>query len=111
METTDVDDFLRTDGVSMPMGVSGLAGKSTSETGVLLREGTDISRDTKSGNVLVATLVKESKGDDLRALVTSFVYDVEYSSDHRRIVGGRHIKDQFLINSLFGPGPRGRFSF
>jgi hypothetical protein len=34
---TDVDDFLRTGGVAMPMGVSGQAGKSKPETGVFLR--------------------------------------------------------------------------
>ena len=72
METTDVDDFLRTGGVAMPMGVSGQAGKSKPETGVLLREGTDISRDKKSGNVLAEILVKQSKGDELMAVVTSF---------------------------------------
>ena len=74
METTDVDDFLRTGGVAMPMGVSGQAGKSKPLTGVVLREGTDISRDTKSGNVLAEILVKQkSKGDDdLMAVVTTF---------------------------------------
>jgi hypothetical protein len=33
---TDVDDFLRTGGVAMPMGVSGQAGKGKPETGVFL---------------------------------------------------------------------------
>lgn len=33
----DVDDFLRTGGVAMPMGVAGQAGKSKPETGVYLR--------------------------------------------------------------------------
>ena len=74
MESTDVDDFLRTGGVAMPMGVSGQAGKSKPVTGVVLREGTDIKRDTKSGNVLAEILVKQpSKGDDdLMAVVTTF---------------------------------------
>ena len=35
--STDVDDFLRTGGVGMPMGVSGQAGKYKPETGVYLR--------------------------------------------------------------------------
>jgi hypothetical protein len=74
-ETTDVDSFLRTGGVSMPMGVSGQAGKAKPETGVLLREGTDISRDSKSGNVLAEILVQKSNGSDssdFMAVVTSF---------------------------------------
>jgi hypothetical protein len=75
-ETTDVDSFLRSGGVSMPMGVSGQAGKAKPETGVLLREGTDISRDSKSGNVLAEILVQKSNGSgdisDLMAVVTSF---------------------------------------
>jgi hypothetical protein len=33
----DVDDFMRSGMVSMPMGVSGQAGKAKPETGVLLR--------------------------------------------------------------------------
>ena len=74
-ETTDIDSFLRTGGVSMPMGVSGQAGKAKPETGVLIREGTDISRDPKSGNVLAEILVQKTGGDsadNLMAVVTSF---------------------------------------
>lgn len=130
VETTDVDDFLRTGGVSMPMGVSGQAGKSKPETGVLLREGTDISRDSKSGNVLAEILVQQPD-KELMAVVTSFqspwplatgaVYDVEcrdtktgdgaFLAVTPPITGGSlaDVKDQFLIKSLFGP--RGRFSF
>jgi len=137
VETTNVDDFLRTGGVSMPMGVSGQAGKSKPETGVLLRQGTDISRDSKSGNVLAEILVQKesasgkSDPDDLMAVVTSFqspwplatgmVYDVEcrdaktgdgaFLAVTPPIAGTSlaDVKDQFLIKSLFGP--RGRFSF
>lgn len=74
VETTDVDSFLRSGGVSMPMGVSGQAGKAKPETGVLLREGTEISRDSKSGNVLAEILVqKNASGEDnLMAVVASF---------------------------------------
>ena len=73
MDTTDVDDFLRTGGVAMPMGVSGQAGKSKPDTGVLIREGTEISRDSKSGNVLAEVLVKQKGNNgDLMAVVTSF---------------------------------------
>jgi hypothetical protein len=42
----DVDDFLRTGGVAMPMGVSGQAGKSKPETGVVLRYVTTILLET-----------------------------------------------------------------
>ena len=59
----------------MPMGVSGQAGKAKPVTGVLLREGTDISRDSKSGNVLAEILVQKkgsSDAEDFMAVVTSF---------------------------------------
>lgn len=130
--TTDVDDFLRTGGVAMPMGVSGQAGKSKPITGVLLSDGTEIIRDTKSGNVLAEILVsqKGGKGEKM-AVVTSFqspwklavgsVYDVE-CRDSKTGDGAflavtpslsgaslADVKDQFIIKSLFGP--RGRFSF
>mmetsp|Transcript_17734 Transcript_17734/g.40929 ORF Transcript_17734/g.40929 Transcript_17734/m.40929 type:complete len:300 (+) Transcript_17734:202-1101(+) len=130
VETTDVDDFLRTGGVSMPMGVSGQAGKSKPELGVVLRDGTDISRDARSGNVLAEILVQKAD-KELMAVVTSFqspwplatgsVYDVEcrdtktgdgaFLAVSPSISGGSlaDVKDQFLIKSLFGP--RGRFSF
>lgn len=135
VETTDIDNFLRSGGVSMPMGVSGQAGKAKPETGVLLREGTDISRDPKSGNVLAEILVQKTGGgdnaDNLMAVLTSFespwplatgaVYDVE-CRDGRTGDGAflavtpplssgslADVKDQFFIKSLFGP--RGRFSF
>ena len=74
-ESTDIDSFLRTGGVAMPMGVSGQAGKAKPETGVLIREGTDISRDPKSGNVLAEILVQKSGAespDNLMAVVASF---------------------------------------
>jgi len=129
----DIEAFLRTGGVSMPMGVSGQAGKTKPETGVLLREGTGISRDSKSGNVLAEILVQQagSADKDFMAVVTSFqspwplatgmVYDVEcrdaktgdgaFLAVTPPFSGGSlsDVKDQFLIKSLFGP--YGRFSF
>lgn len=139
VETTDVDNFLRSGGVAMPMGVSGQAGKAKPQTGVLLREGTDISRDSKSGNVLAEILVQKNGAaaaaadDNFMAVVTSFqspwplatgaVYDVE-CRDTKTGDGAflavspplasasgslADVKDQFFIKSLFGP--RGRFSF
>ena len=47
----DTEDFLKTGQVSMPMGVSGQAGKAKPVTGVILREGSDVSRDERSGDV------------------------------------------------------------
>ena len=46
----DVDSFSRTGMVAQPMGVSGQAGKSKPETGVVLREGSEVSRDSRSGD-------------------------------------------------------------
>ena len=76
----DVDSFLQSGGVAMPMGVSGQAGKSKPITNILFREdGIDISRDTKTGNVIAEILVqklgtKQNKDDDenLMSVITSF---------------------------------------
>lgn len=46
--------------VAMPMGVSGQAGKAKPVTGVVLREGSDVSRDDRSGSVLAEILVGPS---------------------------------------------------
>jgi len=56
----DTEDFLKTGMVSMPMGVSGQAGKAKPRTGVVLRDGEEPSRDMKSGNVLAEILVGSS---------------------------------------------------
>jgi hypothetical protein len=58
----DVKDFLKTGQVSQPMGVSGQAGKSKPETGVYLRDGSDISRDPRSGEVLAEIVVDGNDG-------------------------------------------------
>ena len=55
----DTEDFIRTGMVSMPMGVSGQAGKSKPTTGVVLRDGSEVNRDSRSGDVLAEILVKE----------------------------------------------------
>lgn len=54
----------------MPMGVSGQAGKSKPETGIVFRDGSELSRDTKSGDVLTEILLGEK--EDPIAVVTSF---------------------------------------
>mmetsp|Transcript_15521 Transcript_15521/g.25067 ORF Transcript_15521/g.25067 Transcript_15521/m.25067 type:complete len:298 (-) Transcript_15521:13-906(-) len=55
----DTDSFIKTGMVSMPMGVSGQAGKAKPVTGVVLRDGSEVSRD-KSGNVLSEILLGKS---------------------------------------------------
>ncbi|KAL3906531.1 MAG: hypothetical protein SGARI_003963 [Bacillariaceae sp.] len=71
----DVDNFLTTGMVAQPMGVSGQAGKSKPETGVVLRDGSDVQRNQKSGEVLAEILVKgggSSSSNDLMPVVASF---------------------------------------
>jgi len=58
----NVGNFLQTGMVSQPMGVSGQAGKSRPETGVVLRDGSDILRDPKTGNVLAEIVVASPNG-------------------------------------------------
>lgn len=84
-DSMNVDDFLKSGFVSQPMGVSGQAGKSKPETGVVLREGNDVARDSRSGTVSAEILVGPSS--DPTAVLTSFkspwplatgtVFDVE----------------------------------
>merc|ERR1712232_1331389 len=84
-EGVNVEDFLKTGMVQQPMGVSGQAGKMKPETGVVLREGSQVARDARSGNVLAEILVGTST--DLTPVVASYsspwplasgsVFDVE----------------------------------
>lgn len=55
----DTEDFLKTGMVAMPMGVSGQAGKAKPVTGVVLREGSEVSRDSRGG-VLAEILIGKS---------------------------------------------------
>ena len=55
----NVNDFLRSGQVAMPMGVAGQAGKSRPETGVMLRDGSDVSRNPKTGDVLAEIVVQD----------------------------------------------------
>jgi hypothetical protein len=68
----DVESFSRTGMVAQPMGVSGQAGKSKPETGVVLREGSEVSRDSRSGDVLAEILVKGLSGSEPMPVVASF---------------------------------------
>lgn len=60
----NVDDYLRTGLVAQPMGVSGQAGKSRPETGVVLRDGSQVSRDARSGDVSAEILLKSSSSSN-----------------------------------------------
>mmetsp|Transcript_13904 Transcript_13904/g.20696 ORF Transcript_13904/g.20696 Transcript_13904/m.20696 type:complete len:294 (+) Transcript_13904:37-918(+) len=55
----DTEDFLKTGMVSMPMGVSGQAGKAKPRTNVVLREGTDVLQ-SKKGDVTAEILLGKS---------------------------------------------------
>jgi hypothetical protein len=70
----NIDDFMKTGMVSQPMGVSGQAGKSRPETGVILRDGSDVSRNAKSGDVL-AEIIVQGNGKELpiMAVLASYV--------------------------------------
>ena len=125
----DIDSFLSTGGVSMPMGVSGQAGKSKPVTGVELKDGTEVSRD-KKGNVFAEILLSDNSGKKFPTAIsfvspwkleTGAVFDIETrdaaSGDSAFLavspnVQGKSIselKDSFFVDALFGP--YGRFSF
>ena len=55
----------------MPMGVSGQAGKSRPETGIVFRDGSELSRDGKTGDVLTEILLNADSSDPV-AIVTTF---------------------------------------
>eukprot|EP00980_Cylindrotheca_fusiformis_P004832 scaffold1034_cov127-Cylindrotheca_fusiformis.AAC.13 len=128
---TDVDGYLKSGMVSMPMGVSGQAGKAKPQTGVVLREGTDISRDARTGDVLAEILVKKADTDEVMPVLTTFtspwalatgsLFDIECrdadTGDGAFVAvsasvdgnGLSDLKDSFFVKSLFSPS--GRFSF
>lgn len=129
-DTLDVDQFIRT-GVDAggTMGVSSQAGKSRPETGVILRDGSDVFRDKVSGDVNAEILVGTKK--DPTAIMATFrspwplatgtVFDVE-CRDAKTGDGtflavsentdGKSLDDlpsSFFLDRLFQPS--GRFSF
>ena len=67
----NVDNFLKTGQVAMPMGVSGQAGKSKPQTGIVFRDGSELSREAKSGDVLTEILL-DAKSDNPIAVITTF---------------------------------------
>lgn len=70
VDSFDVDNYLKTGFVNNPMGVSGQAGKSRPETGVVLRDGSEASQDG-NGNVLAEILLKDAAtGQPIPVLAT-----------------------------------------
>jgi len=128
-DSLDIENFLKTGNDSGGnMGVSSQAGKSRPQTGVVLRDGSEVSQD-RQGN-LVSEILTGSKANPVAVLVsfkspwkleTGPVYDVEcrdgktgdgaflaVSDD----VKGKKIQDlstDFLFKRLFQP--EARFSF
>ena len=96
-----------------------------------LREGSEVSRDSRTGDVLAEILVKGSGSDNMIPVLASFVspwslaegtvFDVECRNPSTGdgaflavtpVTGGKSLidlKDSFFVNAL--TGPTGRFSF
>lgn len=129
-DSLDVDNFIRTGVVANPMGVSGQAGKSRPETGIIFREGSDVSRDSRTGDVLAEILLDSKEGGKAPYLASysspwplakGTVFDIECrdakTGDGAFLavtssVNGKsmsELKDQFFVEQLFSP--TGRFSF
>jgi hypothetical protein len=126
----DVDQFLRTGIVPNPMGVSGQAGKSRPETGVLLRDGTEVAQNAVTGEIAAEILVQDSSGTLVPVLVsyaspwplaTGSVFDVEcrdmktgdgafvaVTTPIARDQSLATMDDGFLLKNIFAP--TGRFS-
>ncbi|KAL7581790.1 hypothetical protein ACA910_022320 [Epithemia clementina (nom. ined.)] len=131
-ESFDVDSFLRTGLVAQPMGVSGQTGKSRPETGVILRDGSEVFRDPRSGNVVAEIILKGETSSIARVpifasyespwpLATGTVFDVECRDPATgdgaflavtKETGGKDVAqlpDSFFVDDLFAS--TGRFSF
>ena len=131
-DSMDVDDFLKSGMVMNPMGVSGQAGKSKPDTGVLLRDGSEVARDAKSGSVSAEIVVNSSTGNSKESVFVSFespwplakgaVFDIECRDNNGDISAfvavtsdipqGSSLKDlpnDFFLERLFSP--TGRYSF
>lgn len=128
-ESLDIDSFLRTGQEAFPMGVSSQAGKSKPVTGIYLRDGTDVLRDSRTGNVLAEIVLGDKS--DLSAVLVSFsspwqlatggVFDVECRdsktgdgaflsvTEPTTIQNIQDIPTSFFLDNLFAP--TGRFSF
>mmetsp|Transcript_1837 Transcript_1837/g.3353 ORF Transcript_1837/g.3353 Transcript_1837/m.3353 type:complete len:294 (-) Transcript_1837:1737-2618(-) len=123
----DTEDFLKTGMVSMPMGVSGQAGKAKPRTNVVLREGTDVLQ-SKKGDVTAEILL--GKSSDPIPVLASFtspwplakggLFDVECreasSGDGAFLTIAKgatssvsDLPKTFFTDNIFSP--TGRFSF
>lgn len=134
-DAVDVNEFLRSGTYGMPMGVSGQSGKSRPQTGVVLREGAEVARDPRTGDVsaeiLLAAAADNGGGDDAMVpvfasfaspwpLATGAIYDVEcrdtntgdsvYLAVSKALKGKSldAIKDSFFVKELTKSS--GRFS-
>lgn len=130
-DSLDIDTFLKTGSdTGGNMGVSSQAGKSRPQTGVVLRDGSDVLRDAKSGGTVSAEILTGTKINPV-AVVVSFqspwkletgpVFDVECRDGKTgdgvflavsRDVNGKNINElstEFIFERLFEP--TGRFSF
>jgi len=128
----DVDNFIKTGMVAQPMGVSGQAGKSRPETGVILRDGSDVNRDARTGDVLAEILLSSKNNPSEKVpvlasfqspwpLATGTVFDVECRDTNTgdgaflavttdtKGVTLQELSDSFFINQLIAP--TSRFSF
>lgn len=131
-DSMDVDEYLRTGRYGMPMGLSGQSGKSRPETGVILREGTEVARDARTGSVAAEILLRkpQASSQDLMPVLVSYespwplatgaVFDVEC----RDIATGEsvfvavtgplkgqslnNLSDDYIVQQLMQP--TGRFS-
>ena len=72
VEGFNVDDFLKSGQVAMPMGVAGQAGKSRPETGVVLRDGSEVSRDSRTGTVAAEIVVNGGSDSSKVAVLASY---------------------------------------
>ena len=129
-DSLDIDSFLRTGmDVGGPMGVSSQAGKSRPQTGVVLRDGSDVLQDARSGAVS-AEILTGTKANPLAVLVgftspwkleTGPVFDIE-TRDGKTGSGAfmavtkategkglAELPSSFFLERLFDP--TGRFSF
>jgi len=127
----NVDNFLKSGQVAMPMGVSGQAGKSRPETGIIFRDGSEPTRDPRTGDVLAEILLNDKDTNDLIAVLVTFsspwpiatgsVFDLECRdsktgdgaflslSDKASGKSIQDLSDSFFLNKLFSPS--GRFAF
>jgi len=130
-DSMDVESFLSSGSVANPMGVSGQAGKSKPETGVVLRDGSDILRDSRSKQVSAEIVVDGDSGEKEAVFVsfestwplaTGSVFDIECRDSKGGDIGAfvavsrdtkgkslSELPNDFFLERLFDN--TGRYSF